>query len=78
MRKGIFFSVETMYLLAAVFAIVVATLYFLPSVSQPNYDFVSALKVAHDMGQSNVSAPPLTPDGSGGLSSNYVLGDTGF
>jgi len=58
--KGMFFSIETMYLLVAVFAVIIGLIHFLPAVEQPDYDLISALKVAHDMGQNNTSLPPKT------------------
>lgn len=50
-----------MYLLAAVFVIVISVMHFVPSIKQPDYDFVSALKVAHDIGQNNSSNFPENP-----------------
>lgn len=49
-----------MYLLVAVFVVIIALFHFLPLISQPDYDFISTLKVAHDMGQANTSSPPKT------------------
>ena len=72
MRKGLFFSIEAMYLLVAVFVVVVALFYSLPMVEQPDYDFISALKVAHDMGQADTSSPPTIS--LPGPQSNYEFG----
>jgi len=62
---------EATYLLIATFVVVEAMIMFLPNVNQPNYDMISALKVAHDMGQNNTSSPPeISP----ALKSNYDFG----
>ncbi|MCD4739732.1 hypothetical protein K8R43_00915 [archaeon] len=58
MKKGVFFSIETMYLLVAVFVVLIGMIHFLPTMTNPNYDLISTLKVAHDMGQENTDLPP--------------------
>lgn len=70
LKRGFIFSTESMYLLIAVFVVVEAIIFFLPNVNQPNYDLISALKVAHDMGQNNTSAPPKVS----ALGTNYLTG----
>ena len=60
MRKGVFFSIETMYLLVAVFVVMIGMIHFLPTVETPDYDYISTLKVAHDMGHNNTDRPPET------------------
>ena len=58
MRKGAIFTIEACYALIAVFVALVALLGFIKSIEQPSYDLVLSLKVAHDMGEENVSTTP--------------------
>jgi len=58
MRKGAIFTIEASYSLLAVFVAIVALFSFMQLVEQPNYDLINELKVAHDMGEANVSAAP--------------------
>jgi hypothetical protein len=62
MKKGVVFSIETLYAMVAVFALIVGMIVFLHHVKQPEYDFISTLKVAHDFGNAQtegVASPGL-------------------
>lgn len=58
MRKGIVFSVEAVYVVLAVFVVIIALFSFLRHIENPNYDVISSMKIAHDMGEDNTSKPP--------------------
>ena len=58
MQRGVVFTVEAVYAVGAVFALLLVFVSFMPITENPNYDIVATLKVAHDMGQENNTNPP--------------------
>ena len=58
MKKGVVFSIEAGYAVIVAILVLIALLTFMKTVNQPNYDLISSMKVAHDMGEEGTIIAP--------------------